>query len=202
MITRLFKIIVMLLVSSLILSCSPTYKIAHDFTPPSTKRGLSCISGCQNKLNQCNLQCSNQYRQCSLRAEQQAKKQLPALLQAYPHELEIWLNERARYERDLDWYQFRVDMAEARYDRYLDRCLAKGKKRHTCRNSFSYRNVPYERPTFNIPRPKKPTLASLTDKIRKSSCSLNCACQSDYRLCYTSCGGVVKSKKICVKNCK
>ena len=202
MIKRLLQIIWIVLASSLLFSCSPTYKIAHDFTPPSTKQGLKCISGCQSKLNQCNLRCSNQYRQCSVRAEQQAKKELPAQLQAYPQELEIWLNERARYERELDWYEFRVDMAEARYDRYLDRCLAKGKKRHDCRDSFSYRSLPYERPSFNLPRPKKPTLASLTNKIRKRSCSLNCGCQSNYRLCYTSCGGIVKSKKICVKNCK
>lgn len=202
MLKRLIKNSLIVLTSLLILSCSPTYKIGYDFTPPSSKRGLTCISGCQSTLKQCNLQCNNQYRQCSVRAEQLAKKQLPALLQAYPQELEIWLNERARYERELDWYQFRVDMAEARYDRYLDRCLARGKKKHTCRNSFSYLNLPYDKPSFNIPRPKKPTLSSLTAKIRKSSCSLNCGCQSDYRLCYTSCGGIVKSKKICIKNCK
>lgn len=201
MLKVLTKIGLVVFILSFLLSCSPRYKVVYDLTPPTSKRGLMCTKGCQPKLNQCNRQCGVQYSQCSVKAEQQARKRLPALLQTYPHDLENWLNARERYERDLDWYEFRIDMAEARYDRYLDRCMNRGKKRKSCRHSYSRRHLPYERPSFNIPRPKKPTLTGEAAKIRKVNCSQNCGCQSNYRLCYSSCGGAVISKKLCVKNC-
>lgn len=198
---RQIKAVLLIVVSFFLLSCTPRYKIAYDYTPPSSKSGLTCATSCQSKLRQCNRQCGVQYSQCSVKAEQRAKKRLPALLKAYPNKLESWLNARERYERDLDWYQFRLDMTEARYDRYLDRCMSRGKKRHSCHRSYSYRHLPYERPTFNIPRPQKPTLTSEAAKIRKVSCGQDCGCQSNYRLCYSSCGGAVTSKRVCIKNC-
>ena len=197
------KLFIVTLLGILLGSCSPVYKITHDLSPPKTTRGLACINGCQSQLNQCNKNCSRRYDQCSIKSEQQARKELPNLLQVYPHKLENWLNARERYERDLDGYEFRRDMAEARRDRYLDRCLEKGKKRSRGLDSFTHRHeiFAYDRPRFNQPRPVKPTLTRISAKIREMRCSKNCTCDSKYRLCYTSCGGTVKSNKVCIKNC-
>ncbi len=198
------KVILYLSFVFVLSSCGPVYKVAHDYKPPSSSRGLNCINGCQSKLTQCNRQCSVKFSQCSINAERQAKQLLPGLLQAYPNELERWLEAKEKYQRDLDWYEYRRDMAEARRDRYLSHCIDKGKKRSACVGSYGrlYDTFPYySRPTFNTPRPKKPTLAKEAAKLRKLNCDKTCGCESKYRLCYTSCGGVVKSKKICVKNC-
>jgi hypothetical protein len=198
MLKKLININFLLVLLFFLSSCS-VYKVAYDYQPPKTQRGLSCIQGCQTQLNQSRLRCSQQYQRCSKKAEIQAKKNLPVLLSNYPSQLESWLRERERYERDLDWYEFRLDMAEARRDRYLDHCENKGKKR--CQSRLGYPVLPYSRPTFNLPRPNKPTLENETARLRKQNCSQNCGSQSNYRLCYTSCGGVVTSKKVCVKNC-
>ncbi len=182
-------------------SCSPVYKVAYDLKPPTSKTGLICLKGCQAQQKQCKLQCTRRYQQCSLKAAQQAKKLLPGLQYEYPQKLKIWEAAKLRYERDLDWYEFRRDMAEARHERYLNSCLEKGKKRSSCFNHYAYDPFIYERPSFNLPRPVRPTLASVTAKIRELKCSQKCGCQSKYRLCYSSCGGTVKSKKVCIKNC-
>jgi len=200
---KVIKIFMIICIPLIVSSCGPVYKVAHDYKPPSSTRGLQCIQGCQSRLNQCNQQCSSRYNQCAIRAEQQAKKLLPGLLQAYPQELELWLNAKEKYQRDLDWYEYRRDLAEARRDQYLAHCLNKGKKRKACMGSYGrlYGSFPYSRPTFNIPRPKKPTLATEAAKLRQLNCDKECGCESKYRLCYASCGGTVKSKKVCIKNC-
>jgi len=199
----LFTLLAWTSLSLFVSSCSPVYKIAHDYQPPVTKKGLSCLRGCQSQLNQCNQQCNVKLNQCSVKAKLQAKRKLPRLLQEYPQQLEQWLNAKEQYQNELDWYEFKLEMAEARRDRHVEHCIKQGKKRRTCRSSFGYylTDFPYTRPSFSIPRPKKPTLNGEALKIRKRNCSHDCGCQSNYRLCYTSCGGIVKSKKVCIKNC-
>ena len=199
-----FRIFALPLLSIILSSCSPVYKVAHDYSPPTSIKGLACLSGCQSKLNQCNLQCGRQYTQCSAKAEQQAKRKMPSLLQAYPEKLETWLDAREDYRRDLDWYELQLDILESRRERHLHHCMKGGKKKHSCHSSFDKHNrhLSYDRPYFNLPRPIKPTLTVESNKIRKLTCTNKCGCDSNYRLCYTSCGGVVKSKKICIKNCQ
>ena len=203
--TNKFTFLLGAVLASIVLSACSKYKIAYDYNPPKTKQGIACMSGCQKQLRQCNHQCNAQYKHCSVRARQQAQKALPVLKEAYPLKLEIWLDARARYEREYDRYEFRHFMAISRRDRYVDRCMRKGKKSRACHRTYRHDYYdPYlslSRPYFNTPRPIKPTLASETQRIRKKTCSNNCKCNSNYRLCFTSCGGAVKSKKVCMKNC-
>jgi len=101
--------------------------------------------------------------------------------------------------------QFIKSRTESLKSRFIRHCIKGGKKRGAC--DRIYLHDPYytpfslSRPYFDAPRPQKPTLESETQRIVKASCSNNCACDKNYRLCYTSCGGVVKSRKVCVKNC-
>jgi len=198
-----WRLVLMFLSTLLLSSCSPVYKVTYDLKPPSTAKGLACIKGCQAQLKQCDLQCNRRYNQCSIKSEQEAKKLLPGLQHEYPQKMANWQAARLRYERDLDWYEFRRDMAEARHERYISSCLSKGEKRTNCYDHYAhaYDPFPYTRPSFNLPRPERPTLASVSAKIRSLRCTQNCGCQTKYRLCYTSCGGTVKSNKVCIKNC-
>ena len=197
------KLVVILFSVFLLGSCSPVYKITHDLSPPKTPRGLVCITGCQGQLNQCNKNCSRRYDQCSIQSTQQARKELPNLLKAYPQKHQHWLNARARYQRDLEWYEFRRDMAESRRESYLENCLKKGNKKSHCRSRFGYQSslFDHDRPEFDLPQPIRPTLTMVATKIRELRCSKSCTCDSKYRLCYTSCGGTVKARKVCIKNC-
>lgn len=198
--SRWFGLVLLFFVIS---SCSPVYKIAHDYKPPSTKRGLVCLQGCQSQLNQCNQRCRVKYNNCSVRAMVEAKKRLPKLLQAYPQKLEQWLNAKEQYQSELDWYELRLDMARLRRDQHITHCVNDGKKRSKCVRAYGHyvTDFPYNRPSFSVRRPKKPTLESVASKIRTLNCSTDCGCQSNYRLCYTSCGGIVNAKKVCIKNC-
>ncbi len=189
-------------VALLLSSCGPVYKIGHDLTPPTSSSGLACVSGCQSKLQQCSVGCTRQFKQCGFESELKAKRLLPSLLNEYPQQLEIWLNEKEAYRRELDFYEFRRDLAESHRDLHFSRCENKGKKKRSCINS--YRVHPFsdlDRPYFNKVRPVKPTVEREAARIKKASCSNNCACDSHYRACFSSCGGVVKSKKICIRNC-
>ena len=196
----MFRVIALLLFVPLLSTCS-SYKVAYDYKPPVTPAGLTCVSKVQSQLNQCNTQCSHQFHNCARKAELQAKKNLPQLLQMYPRKLELWLNERESYRRELSYYDLRVSMLESRQGRFLDRCEKDGMKRSKCRRHRSFPSIYLDRPSFTKNRPAKPTLESETTRIRKLTCNANCGCQSNFRTSYASCGGVVTSKKVCIKNC-
>lgn len=185
-----------------LVSCSPVYKVAYDFQPPKSQQGLSCLKGCESQQKQCDLNCNRQYSQCAKNAQSEAKKLLPSLLAAYPEKLEIWLLARDAYERDLDYYEFQRDLYESRRYRYLDRCEKSGKKRKHCIKTYRPSLFYPERPVFSLPRPIKPTLQSVTQNLIRNNCQTSCGCDARYRTCYSSCGGVVKSKRICIKNCQ
>jgi hypothetical protein len=196
------KTLVLILVLPLLSTCS-SYKIAYDFTPPKTKQGLVCIQQSQSQLNQCNNSCYYQYQRCLKTSQNQAQKDLPNLLKEYPLQLESWLNQREQYRRDLDFYELRMDLAEARRETYLGHCMKQGTKKSKCTSRHGYTSLmpSISRPYFNKSRPVKPTLSSVTTHTRAQNCSQNCGCQTNFRQSYAGCGGAVRSKKVCVKNC-
>ncbi len=186
-----------------LLSTCSSYKIAYDYTPPKTKQGLVCIQQSQSQLNRCNNSCFYQYQSCLKTSQNQAQKKLPNLLKEYPLQLESWLNEREQYRRDLDFYELRMDLAEARRETYLGHCMKQGTKKSKCTSRHAYISLmpSVSRPYFNKGRPIKPTLLSVTNRTRAQNCSQQCGCQASFRQSYASCGGGVKSKKVCIKNC-
>ena len=198
----MIKVLLLIITMPLLSTCS-SYKIAYDLTPPKTKQGLLCVQQSQSQLNQCNNSCYYQYQRCLKTSQNQAKRELPHLLKEYPLQLESWLNEREQYRRDLDFYELRMDLAEARRETYLGRCIKQGEKKSKCTSQHAYISLmpSMSRPYFNKSRPVKPTLSSVTHRTRAQNCSQQCGCQSTFRLSYASCGGKVKSKKVCIKNC-
>ena len=185
------------------LSTCSSYKVAYDLTPPTTKQGLQCIQQSQLQLSQCKNSCYYQYQRCLKTSQNQAQRELPSLLKEYPLQLELWLNEREQYRRDLDFYELRMDLAEARRETYLGHCMKQGTKKSKCTSRHAYVSLmpSISRPYFNKSRPVKPTLLSVTTEARTQNCSQKCGCQSAFRLSYASCGGTVKSKKVCIRNC-
>lgn len=177
--------------------------IAYDFTPPQTKQGLACIQQNQTQLNQCNNRCYYQYQSCLKISQNDARKELPSLLKEYPLRLESWLNEREQFRRDLDLYELRMELALSRRESYLGRCMKEGTKKSKCTSRHAYINLmpSINRPHFSKGRPVKPTLSNVTTRARAQNCSQSCGCQANFRLSYASCGGAVKSKRVCITNC-
>ena len=196
------KLLIVIFIIPLLSTCS-SYKIAYDYSPPKTKQGLICVQQSQSQLNQCNNSCYYQYQRCLKTSQNQAQKELPKLLKEYPLQLESWLNEKEQYRRDLDFYELRMELALSRRESYLNRCMKQGTKKSKCSSHPDYIHLmpSMSRPYFNKSRPVKPTLSSVTAHSRAQNCSQQCGCQANFRQSYASCGGVVKSKKVCIKNC-
>ncbi|QQZ30773.1 hypothetical protein HMY34_19555 [Thiothrix subterranea] len=187
----------------LLSGCAPQYETRYEFTPPTSTGGLSCLNRCETQTRTCNLQCNLQYGQCSAKAEQQAKAELPAKLSEYDTRLAAWQRERERYETDLRFYEMELRQRELQHDLRRLTCDRDGKESASCLHHHSLLNG---MSSLNEPRrpdnmPEKPTLTSETVRIRELICSSECQCDTQYRQCYTSCGGAVKPYQFCVENC-
>lgn len=184
---------ILLLFSLLALSaCSPVYEVSYDYKPPTSKQGLQCLTQCDVARKQCDNKCQTAYQSCALASEKEAKSLMPGLMAAYEDSYDTWLFERRLYLWDLDRYRFnRLH--------YTDRCVRGGTSKSSCYSSF-YGRYGYE-PYFHDFEPRRPSYARTLAEIKEKRCDKECGCEKSYRLCYTSCGGTVKTQKTCVKNC-
>lgn len=184
------------LLSGLVLflsACSPVYEISYDYTPPSSKQGLQCLTQCNAIRKQCDNKCQAEYQRCAVDAEAEAKRLMPGLVAAYENAYDSWLFERRLYRWNVDRYHFnRLH--------FTDRCMKNGNTRSACYSTFQGR-FGYE-PYFNDFEPRRPSYSRTLAQIKEKRCSKECGCEKSYRLCYTSCGGTVNTRKTCVKNCQ
>ncbi|CAA6822000.1 MAG: Unknown protein [uncultured Thiotrichaceae bacterium] len=173
-------------------ACSPVYKVSYDYQPPSSPQGLQCLKQCDISRQQCDNTCRTAYKSCSITAEKEAKSLMPELMVSYNKAYDTWLFERRLYLWDLDRYRFnRLH--------YTDRCVQDGTTKSSCYSSFygRYGHEPY----FHDFEPRKPSYAKTLADIKAKRCDDDCGCEKSYRLCYSGCGGTVKTQKTCIKNC-
>jgi hypothetical protein len=183
--------------------CAPQYETRYALTPPTSTGGLACLQGCEAKSRSCNLQCSQQYGQCSTRAEQQASNELPERVKEYDSKLAAWQQEMNRYETELRFYEMELHQREMQEDLRRLTCERDGKESASCRDHHARLHAlsPLSTPDRPGSAPEKPTLANESARIRDLTCSNECQCDDQYRLCYSSCGGTVKPYQFCVQNC-
>ncbi len=129
-----------------------------------------------------------------------ANKTLPAALSEYTHQLETYTAQQERYYAEKREREYELKNLEMDYDVYSEKCakdkLYCDRKKEIKRNlrSLKYSNV--KSPI----RPDKPTLA--TETVRhQARCTTACGCEALYDSCYTSCGGRIIPRQICVSNC-
>ncbi len=182
--------------------CGPKYIVKNSYIPPSSQSGKQCVNKCEEHLRDCRTNCEINYNNCISSAFDRAKKIARISEQNYRKRYN-------KYLRKLDEYNYRMVDWQNEYDQnsrdlqyFRDRCI-KDKDKYACdrENDLRYvvktllRNKPH--------KPKHPKKLSFNDILlqQQNMCQKDCGCQSDYNVCFTSCGGEIISKRICVENC-
>lgn len=181
-------------------ACGPSYTTKNEYVPPTSTAALSCLQSCDVKRNSCQNTCNIKSQVCKNKAAQTARMTLPARLTDYTHQLELYTAEQDRYYTDKRDRKRELERLEMDYDVYSQRCA---KDKHYCDRKKEIkrelRDLKYS--TVKSPtRPNKPTIETETQR-HQASCTTDCGCRSLYDSCYTSCGGRIVPRRICVSNC-
>ena len=187
----------------LLTACSsPRYQVSYDFTPPGDQAGRLCLQDCYEDQKQCQLDCEREQAMCREEARDDAER--------------IHAGKQARYVDELRNYNLVLETYYAKYRNYENRKAALEEElrasRKLCKaggreaSLFCDRKKKVERELrlLRAPyKPAKPAEPSLQAEITRlqASCNKTCPCEAQYRSCYTSCGGTVKQRLICVDNC-
>jgi len=197
------RLLPVLFLSSFLISCGgPEFKVAYRFVPP--KDSEACLKNCRSDYEKCSKACNEKYQDCLEKARKEAERIYQKELDEYRRELSAYSKEYTAYQRNLlewnrnyrklykDYVFFKEECKKHKHDYYI--CDRKYQLEEALNTLNEQKPSPPE-------RPKKPEFSDILSELT-SSCSLNCGCEEDYRVCFTSCGGEVIPYKYCVKNCK
>lgn len=199
-----FRVIISLLIfffiSVIISACGPTYIIKNEYVPPTHPTASSCLQRCEVKKNSCQHSCNTTNLICKNNAAQKAINALPVRLSEYTHQLEIYTTERDRYHSEKRDREYDLKKLKMDYEVYRQKCDNNAfycDRKKEIKDEI--RDLEYS--SIDSPeRPKKPTVASETEK-NQASCTTICGCTSLYDTCYTSCGGRIIPRQFCTHNC-
>ncbi len=192
----------MLAFALLLTGCAPRYIVKTQYIPPADPNAKICVDRCLNKKNSCEMKCDRSYNDCLSMAFNRAEdvKRVADLeyrksydeyiskLDTYNYHMRIWQNSYDQNSRD--W-------------RYFHKRCKKHADKYACKRCREIKlivdNLLKNRPQRPIP-PAKPDFDRILLK-QQNMCRKDCGCQSDYDVCFTSCGGEIVLHKICVENC-
>jgi hypothetical protein len=186
----------------LICSCAPKYKIVHDYTPPTSTYGLSCLNKQCHKQNlYCQNLCLEQYTHCQQLQEQNAIDDFNQILGEYYAKLELHQSKLDLYFQKQKIYLQDKKFLKRKQKHALEQCESKQLNKHNCPN---YKKFKKKLKKLNKPykphKPFKPTLRQTIVDYQKF-CHNDCQCKENFNQCYVGCGGQVNSRKICIDNC-
>ncbi len=168
--------------------CSPKYKIATDYIPPTSADAPVCLQSCEAKLKTCQSECQAKFEPCKLKANAHAKK-------VYNQKMANYVKELENYADVVEDYEFRMEMRYMRYGLY-DYPFGPF---YGVYDPFYIDPFPYY--GHNTRKPRKPSLEAEELKAQAQMCNIDCGCSLSYDTCYKGCGGKIISKKICIENC-
>lgn len=194
------RIILILLLSQLI-ACSPIYKVNTNYIPPGAKAGLQCVkSECRTQELSCQNQCNDTYNQCK------SSKKVDAT-HYYDKYHQQQLNEYDRqyinYRNEQEVYDLKRALLLEKKENANQQCHNKkhSDKEHYCKEYKSYR---YEINRLKRPyRPEYPLSLDETINNYQNQCQQSCNhCVDSFDRCYIGCGGQITKERVCVSNCK
>jgi len=177
------KKILLIPILFLFVACVPRYKIVKEYYPPKES---SSLDSCKLKEQSCQDRCKANFDRCKIKADKEAEKLYKQKMKEYVNELEVYANlvDRYNFDREFDYYD--PFFYGSRY----------------CMVDPFFRRPLWHEPMFYLPnRPVKPSLEQEKLKSESKMCQLDCGCHDLYDECFLSFGGVIKNKKICIKNC-
>ncbi len=179
----------LLLLSALLFlsACSPKYKTLYNYNSPTTQNGKLCVKSCKEKLATCKEICKSNFDICKVKAIKKAKLQYQQKLKAYYKALETYANQVQMHNLENELYFYSDFYYPGRGYGYW--------------GPFGPYFMWDVHPTYNIQKPKKPTLQEEIQKTELQECQIDCKCQVSYDNCFQGCGGKITQKKICIQNC-
>ncbi len=181
-------------------STSPEYKIEKLYLDGNKE----CIKTCQTKKLKCEKQCKSEYEKCINTAYKRAKETYNILVKQYEKELKIYNSLFDKYLHEYDQWFSKYSLIFDSYQYYRDRCQKDKKDSYSC---YKYNQLKSELEHLRYLKPYPPNKPTPPDfkKIlqdEKNNCINRCSkCEEQFDICFTTCGGKISIKKICVKNC-
>ena len=179
----------LLLFSTLLIfsACTSKYKTLYTYSQPVLQTQKDCIETCAQKRTICRSICKSNFDICRLKAVKIAKKQYQKKLQNYYKALETYANQAQMNNLENELYFYNDFYYPGRGYGYW--------------GPFGPYWAWNPRPMYTIQKPVKPSLQQEIQRVELQECQIDCKCQTSYDKCFTSCGGKITSKKICIQNC-
>lgn len=187
-----------------------------------------CAASCRQEFRSCESACQSRHQICMSEQETAAAKQLPIALIEYNQALGLFHDKLDFYHQKSIEFERNSQRLEERLHRARHRCAADRKQYQSAYFEKHQKNpsrIPesdlagcidadtYERRLGRLASPEPPlepepvTLASLTERLQAERCHLNCGCNlacgcaSRNESCFLGCGGELRQRRVCVKNC-
>lgn len=192
--------LIVLMLASTLLACSPQYQIVDDYLVSENSATLMCIKNqCNPQRALCTERCETKIEHCMHRQEAMAKDELARLNDGYQLEL-------IAYHSKLEQYHFEKQYYDKRKNRLTN---VKEKARIDCKagKELRCRDVEvYKKELKHLISPSKPQEPSKPDsgnlvKQYQENCESLCHCKEAFSQCYSGCGGQVIKRRVCIKNC-
>ncbi len=180
-------------------STSPEYRIEKLYIDGKT----DCVKKCYIEKQNCEEKCEIQYQTCQKNAYKRAKDIYLVLEEKYYEKLKIYERLYREYLTKYDSWFSRYSMVFDTYQYYRNRCQKDSKDRYSC---DIYRQINSELDHLRFLKPTPPEKPIPPDfkkilKQEKSICTKDCKCDQKFDICFSTCGGKIDIKKICIKNC-
>lgn len=200
MIKKLCLVAIALLLSA----CStPRYQVVYDFEPPADSRAYTCTQACYQDQKTCQRDCSGSYDACITASRDIAEAEYQSKLALHDQALDDYYADHQDYLVQQELFEAKHQLLLNQLDQARHRCHREGQGSYACKRAreldeeLSQRHEPTE--------PLRPPTPSLNDEVKRarSGCTRSCDyCDEQFRSCYSSCGGRVSTRRVCVAHCE
>lgn len=188
----------------------------------------SCSAACRQEFRSCESACQSQYQVCAKEQETAAVKQLPIALVEYNQALSLFHDKLDVYHRQSVDYERASQRLEDRLHSAKHQCAA-DRQRYRSAYFEKHQKYPAKVPDRDLSgcidadlyadrvaklvapdpplEPDPVTLTSLTQQLQTERCHMSCGCQptcgcdAQHESCFLGCGGELRQRRVCVKNC-
>lgn len=193
-----------LLMSIVVASCAgPRYEVVYDFSRPTDARGLQCIDSCSATQQLCREKCNETKSQCFVDADALSKLKYKEQMARYQRALDSYPQQLKTYYSKLELYKSQQRQFQDERDHYAKWCQKDPKDEFACdkQDELDKRLKHLVKP-IQPGEPKEPLLSALVE-LEYKACNTSCGhCESQFRNCYSACGGKVTMRRVCTANCE
>ena len=185
-----------------IVSCTtkPQYKVEKIYIDGNR----DCIKQCEKERNKCEIACKKEYQKCLDNAYKRAEKIYKISLEKFNEKLDRYNSLYEEYLEKYDKWFFRYEIVYNEYQYYSRQCSKDPQDKYACKKANrlhrELETLRYIKPAPPF-KPQPPDFKEILENEKKN-CINNCNCEEKFDACFSSCGGKIEVKQICIKNCE